>query len=182
MNLPHLLGESNHSCSLRSSSCSRTWKILQDLMFFKTWESQTMTENKLKEMWKYQEIQTKNIEIFRRERKDTHKYYDALKNVIIVGKCSPSDKLSIINAIKRNNVYCIYKYADHQYVCRYYMIVKNLRMDMSNCSNARNKVSHPLQCVAMKNATGTYKHSWTVDLAANVTNQAAHRLWQSGWN
>lgn len=50
---------------------------------------------------------------------------------------------------------------------------------MSNCDNAKNKVSHPLQCVLMKSTTEEYVHSWTRDLAANVTGKAAHKLEQS---
>lgn len=30
---------------------------------------------------------------------------------------------------------------------------------MSNCDNAKNKVSHPLQCVLMKSTTEEYVHS-----------------------
>lgn len=50
---------------------------------------------------------------------------------------------------------------------------------MSNCDNAKNKVSHPLQCVLMKSTTEEHVHSWTSDLAAHVTGKAAHKLEQS---
>jgi len=53
-------------------------------------------------------------------------------------------------------------------------------MRMSNCGSAKNKIAHPLQCVLTHKTTERCKHSWTVGLAANVTDQAAHKQWQSG--
>lgn len=81
------------------------------------------------------------------------------KNVITVAKCAPSDKLDLINAIKSNNVQHIHQYDAYQYICRYDRVTKDLKMRMSNCDNAKNKVSHPLQRVLMKSTTEEHVHS-----------------------
>lgn len=88
--------------------------------------------------------------MFRREQKATHTLRRA-KNFMIGRKCSPSDKMMLLKGKK--NIGGLWS------ICRYCVIVKNLRMDMPDSGNVEIKVSHPLQCVLMKNTAEKCKCS-----------------------
>lgn len=163
--------------SLESPSISPPWdQVPAQEKYYKIWFFflnliSNYDWKQAQENVKYQDIQIKKQgDVLNRAESNTQ-IKKCLKNVKIGRQCSPSDKMMLL---KKKKI----KLLDYWCICKYCVIVKHLRMDISASGNAKNLVSHPLQYVLTENTAEKCKCSWTMDLAADVTD--ADRLCQSG--